>query len=283
MGDALFSEWPQVDAIIGNPPFQSKNKSQGELGAGYLSRVRKRYPGVPGHADHCVYWFRRAHDELPAGGRAGLVGTNTIRQNQSRVGGLDYIVAHGGTITEAVSTQPWPGEAVLHVSIVNWIKGEAPGVKTLWEQRGDRADAPWERFELPVISSSLSPRVDLATAKDLAVNLGPKTTFQGQTPGVLSRELPSSPAAVADGWIAEDASSEEVLFRYLVGDDLLDNAGEAPPTAGCSTSARGTWPRRAVTGARSPTSRGSSSRDAGRRPRRSGLATPTSPAPRPRG
>ena len=50
-----------------------------------------------------VHWFRRAHDELKLGQRAGLVGTNTIRQNESREGGLDYIVDHGGTITEAVS------------------------------------------------------------------------------------------------------------------------------------------------------------------------------------
>src|SRR5208282_3679472 len=99
------------------PPYQSKNKAQHDLGRAYMNKVRKAYRKVPGQADYCVYWFRRAHDELPEGGRAGFVGTNTIRQNKSRVGGLDYIVEHGGTITEAVSTQVWPGGAVLHVSI----------------------------------------------------------------------------------------------------------------------------------------------------------------------
>jgi type II restriction/modification system DNA methylase subunit YeeA len=84
-----------------------------------------KYPDVPGRADYCVYWFRRAHDEFPAGGRAGLVGANTNRQNFSREGGLDYIVAHGGTNTEAVSTQVWSGDAVVHVSSVNWKKGKA--------------------------------------------------------------------------------------------------------------------------------------------------------------
>lgn len=98
---------------------------QEELGAAYVRRLRERYPGVPGRADYCVYWFRRAHDHLPKGGRAGLVGTNTIRQNDSREGGLDYIVAGGGTIIEAVSTQVWSGDAAVHVSIVNWVKAEA--------------------------------------------------------------------------------------------------------------------------------------------------------------
>jgi type II restriction/modification system DNA methylase subunit YeeA len=119
----LFCKWPAADVIVGNPPYQSKNKMQQEFGPAYVNRVRTRYPDVPGHADYCVYWFRRAHDELAAGGRAGLVGTNTIRQNYSREGGLDYIVGNGGTITEAVSTQAWSGDADVHVSIVNWIKG----------------------------------------------------------------------------------------------------------------------------------------------------------------
>ena len=47
---------------------------------------------LPGNADYCVYWFRRAHDELkpcdssdPLAGRAGLVGTQNIRSNASRI------------------------------------------------------------------------------------------------------------------------------------------------------------------------------------------------------
>ena len=91
---ALFIAWPAAQVIVGNPPFQAKNKMQAEFGAAYVRRLRARYPEVSGLADYCVYWFRRAHDALPAGGRAGLVGTNTIRQNYSRGGSLDYILAN---------------------------------------------------------------------------------------------------------------------------------------------------------------------------------------------
>jgi SAM-dependent methyltransferase len=219
--DALFCAWPEADAIIGNPPYQSKNKAQKELGRAYLNKVHRAYPEVPGHADHCVYWFRRAHDELPPGGRAGLVGTDTIRQNKSRAGGLDYIVANGGTITEAVSTQVWPGEAVLRVSIVNWIKGPAEGTKMLHEQKGDQVDSPWESYALPAIHAALSPRVDLTTARRLSANLHPKTTFQGQTPG--HRDGFVIPAALARRWVEGDAANAEVLFEYLIGDDLLED------------------------------------------------------------
>ncbi|HWX16426.1 MAG TPA: DNA methyltransferase [Chthoniobacterales bacterium] len=135
--DALFIEWPKADVVIGNPPFVAKNKMVPELGENYVRKVRAAYPGVPGRADFCVYWFRKTHDYLQPQQRAGLVGTNTVRQNYSRIGGLDYIVATEGTITEAVSTEVWSGDAVVHVSIVNWLKGEEAGPKKLFVQKGD--------------------------------------------------------------------------------------------------------------------------------------------------
>lgn len=32
------------------------------------------------------------------------------------------MIAEGGVITDAISTQVWPGEANVHVSLVNWVK-----------------------------------------------------------------------------------------------------------------------------------------------------------------
>ena len=42
--DALFISWPQVDAIIGNPPYQSKNKMQEEFGVEYINKLGKPIP-----------------------------------------------------------------------------------------------------------------------------------------------------------------------------------------------------------------------------------------------
>ena len=153
LGDAMFDAWPAVEAIIGNPPYQSKNKLQEELGPAYLARLRKRHPDIDGRADFCVYWYRIAHDQLKTGQRAGLVGTNTIRQNYSRMGGLDYIVTNGGTITEAVSSMIWPGEAVVHVSIVNWLKGTQTGAKRLYIQDGNSLEDGWRYTDLERIPS----------------------------------------------------------------------------------------------------------------------------------
>ena len=216
--DALFCDWPKVDAIIGNPPYQSKNKMQQEYGRSYLNRLRQEYPDVPGRADYCVYWFRRAHDELASEGRAGLVGTNTVRENYSREGGLDYIVNSGGTITEAVSSQVWSGDAVVHVSIVNWIKGDTSGPKKLFKQLGDSLDSPWEVVEQERISSALSPGPDVTTASALKVNVQSASCFQGQTQGHDGFVL-TPPEAKA---LRLDRRSASVTHPYLIGTDLLE-------------------------------------------------------------
>lgn len=223
--DALFVEWPVVDAIVGNPPFQAKNKLQAELGVAYVQALRARYPEVSGMADYCVYWFRRAHDALRAGGRAGLVGTNTIRQNESRESGLAYIV-RSGTIVEAVASAVWSGDAAVHVSIVNWVKGpELPGKRRLSWQEGDRADGPWVTVELDEIGPSLSPGTDLSAARALASNAGPGRCYQGQTHGHAGFLLSAEEAAAMLSASPRDA---EVIFPLLNGEELVGGRGGSP-------------------------------------------------------
>jgi SAM-dependent methyltransferase len=124
--DALFIDWPPVDAIIGNPPILGDRKIRAELGEAYLDRL-KAVSGVDGVVDLSCYWFRRAHDHLPPGGRAGLVGTSGLRVGKAREASLDYLVARGGTITNAVSSMLWLGDAALDVCMVNWVNGTAVG------------------------------------------------------------------------------------------------------------------------------------------------------------
>jgi len=222
--DALFCKWPKADAIVGNPPFQSKNKMQQEYGPAYLNRLREAYPEVPGRADYCVYWFRKSHDALHAGGHAGLVGTNTIRQNYSREGGLDYIVGHGGTITEAVSSQVWSGDAVVHVSIVNWLKGEQAEKKKLFTQVGDDTDSPWQVVEVDTISPALSASFDVTQAQRLRANSDSEVCYQGQTHGHEGFLLGPSEA---EALLKASAKNADALFPYLNGDELLSYH---PPT-----------------------------------------------------
>jgi SAM-dependent methyltransferase len=219
--DALFTPWPDADAIIGNPPFQSKNLMPVEFGKAYVAKLRKAYPKIPGRADFCVYWFRRAHDHLQPGCQAGLIGTNTVRQNYSREGGLDYIVQNGGTIVEAVSSQPWSGEAAVHVSIVNWIKGQYDQPKLLMRQIGNDRSGPWEKFELEDINSSLAPDRDVGAAKRLNANQHPKMVFVGQVHHNDNFLMSCEEAAV---FLERNPDHRPVVHPYLTGEDLI-NAG----------------------------------------------------------
>jgi hypothetical protein len=98
-------------------------------------------------------------------------------QGDTRAATLDYIADHGGVIYDAVSSQPWTGDAQVRVSIVNWAKGLNPTPKTLWVADGTK--------KLPVdyIPGSLSPELDPRNAVSLKANTKPKRCFQGQTPG----------------------------------------------------------------------------------------------------
>ncbi len=213
--------WPEVDAIIGNPPFQSKNKMQQEFGVEYMNKLRLAYPEVPGRADFCVYWFYKAHRQLKPNAYAGLVGTNTIRQNYSREGSLDYIVRHGGEIFNAVSSQDWSGEAAVFVSIANWKKGKYSGDKVLYYYQ----DKELKSAKQPTINSSLSLQTDVTEAKVLVCNKKPKRVFQGQTHGHEGFLLEKNEGLKI---LKKYPKYAEVLKPFLIGDELVAAPGAQP-------------------------------------------------------
>jgi len=222
IADALFMDWPEVDVIIGNPPFQSKTKMRKEYGGAYLNLLWEAYPEVPGRADYCVYWFYKSHQVMKLNSRAGLVGTNTIRQNYSREGGLDIIVSSEGTIFSAVSTQLWSGDADVSVSIVNWVKGSFDNKKELsyYPEKGEP-----KKYVLDFINSSLSFSVDVAGAEVLNVNKIPKTVFQGQTHGHEGFLIDKSTAQTL---LKTNPDYDAVLKPFLIGNELLSNYNSQP-------------------------------------------------------
>jgi len=220
--DALFTNWTEADVIIGNPPYQSNKNMQEEYGGEYVNKVHNAYPDVPGRADYCVYWFYKAHKVLRDGGFAGLIGTNTIRQNYSREGGLDYICKNNGVIFNAVSSQPWSGDAVVFVSIVNWTKGQFDGKKKLYieDKNGEQIE-----YEVPIINSSLSLNADVSAAKVLEINRKPKKVYQGQTHGHAGFLLPVTEAQEI---LNESQSNKAVLKPILIGRELVASKRSQP-------------------------------------------------------
>ncbi|MEQ8272481.1 MAG: N-6 DNA methylase [Deltaproteobacteria bacterium] len=199
--DALFTDWPEADAIVGNPPFLGSQKARQELGREYLARLRERYGTI--NVDLCTHWFRRAHDRLADTGRAGLIGTSGIRVGRANEMSLEYIVNAGGTITDAVSSRAWGGAAVLNVSIVNWTLQSREGPFRL--QVADRI------YEVDAVGPELRIQPDLKGARTLRSNA------EGTALGVI---LGSSDFVVT-GETLRGAADDGVARPIATGGDML--------------------------------------------------------------
>ncbi|MEU2713898.1 DNA methyltransferase [Streptomyces sp. NPDC007205] len=212
-GDALSLPWPDTDCIIGNPPFLGSQYIRRAKGDAYAEWLKKAF-GI-GVKDYCVYWFRKTHDRLRPGQRAGLVGTNSISQNRGRKESLDYIAASSGVITDAVSTQKWPGEAKVHVSIVNWVKRPS----------AQPTNYSLDGVSVAAITSELkTPEASSLGAKPLAANK--RHCFQGVIPVgegfILTEEEAQSLLR------RRDADYTQVVRPYLIGDDIADDISHGP-------------------------------------------------------
>lgn len=206
VGDALRTKWPEVDCIVGNPPFLGSQIIRRDLGDDYAEWLSKTFK--VGVKELCVYWFRLAHEHLQEGQRAGLVGTNSIAQVKARSASLDYIT-ESGTFTDAVSSQKWPGEAKVHVAIVNWTKGNAEGPFIL------------DGAEVLSINSSLRAGQEWSP-RQLAQNSG--RCFQGVIRGADGFTVTSEAART----LLKEAKNADVVKRFLSSDDLADEVDQQP-------------------------------------------------------
>lgn len=200
--DALFTEWPETEAIIGNPPFIGGKKIRSELGDDYAEKLRMKYPEVKGQVDFCTYWFRKAQDHTAT--RCGLVASNSIAQGISRKASLDYVVEKGGTIHNAVSSQVWSGEAKVHVSLVNWDKSNHPHNVIL------------DGKNVSFINTSLQNVFDVTQAVRLKANL--KKSFEGCQLGGKGFIISE---AKAQDWIKKDPKNADVLKPMIDGKAII--------------------------------------------------------------
>ena len=212
-GDALALDWPAADAIIGNPPYHGSQNLREVLGDDRVEWLKERFDC--GVKDLCVYWFRRAADQMRPGDRAGLVGTNSISQNRARGASLNHVVEQGGVLTDVTSRRKWPGEAVVNVSIVNWIQ-KPPSPPEHFVLDGD---------EVAGISTRLR---ESKPAVEEHARLEPNAgrSFQGPIP--VGAGFLLEPEVAQELLARPEASYREVVRPYLIGDDITSAPGAAP-------------------------------------------------------
>lgn len=170
--DGSIPDWPEVEAIISNPPFLGGKKMRKELGDEYVDALFETWDNhVARESDLCCYWFEkaRAHIEDGKAKRVGLLATQAIRGGANRK--VLKRIKETGDIFFAISDQVWyevTGDAHVQISMVGFDDGS--------EQRrtlnGKKVDA---------INSNLTAGVDLTKAVPLNQNKG--ICFMGTTKG----------------------------------------------------------------------------------------------------
>ena len=211
--DGTRGEWPDADAVIGNPPFLGNKKMIRELGEDYTIALRSAWPEVRGSVDLVCYWFAKSWAMMASGRtqRAGLVATNSIRNGANR-SVLKPVVEHG-RIFEAWGDEGWTVDgAAVRVSLV------------CFDIQTGSAKLNGERVTSILSDLSASAGFDLTKAAPLPQNanvcfVGVILNGEFELPGDDARSMLQAPVNV------NGKPNSEVLRPTLNGDDFN---GERP-------------------------------------------------------
>jgi hypothetical protein len=212
--DALFTDWPETDFIVSNPPFLGGKLLRRELGDACVDALFEKFGGrVRPEADLCCYWFEKArqHVEIGKCKRAGLLATQGIR---------------GGANREVLKRIKETGDIFFAESDLAWIlAGANVHVSMIGFDDGSEAKRILDGREVKEISPQLTATVQIHTARILVANCG--TSFMGITPAGPF-DVPSEAALewlVAPNPLGKPSS--DVLRPYYNGNDLTKRARNA--------------------------------------------------------
>ena len=206
-GNPFEPVWPEVDVIVGNPPFLGDRKMRRELGDEYVESLRKQFDGrLPSSTDFVTYWFERARDQIRLGKaeRAALIATNSIRggANQSVLKRIN----ESSDIFFAWSDREWIIDgAAVRISIVGFGNvNEAPSL---------------DGHEVSRINPDLTSQSDLTEAQRLSENSG--LSFIGtQKSGPFDLDEGSAQRMIATGGNPNGLSNREVIKPWINAIDI---------------------------------------------------------------
>ena len=204
------AEWPEVDFIVGNPPFLGNHLMRPELGDTYVNQLYEVWGDeVSSRGDLCTFWFAKSLEQVRDGkaSRAGLLATQAIRGTDSRLV-LDNIKDEGD-IFFAESDRDWLLDgAAVHTSMVGFDDGS--------ESRKILNGSEVERIHADLTSRS----ADLTKSRVLKENIG--IAFKGtdrtgpfEIPEELAKKMLSAPNP--DG-----RPNSDVIKPFLIARDVTD-------------------------------------------------------------
>ena len=220
--------WPEVDFVVGNPPFIGKGNIASLLGNGYVDALRLAYSGdVPDGADFVMYWWHKGATLVRdnAVRRCGFITSNSIRQwfnrrvvDAATTGGL-------ARLAYAIPDHPWvesgDGAAVrVSMTVVANIdhSGRLEGIVAEVPKSDGTVDVVLGR-EDGRIGASLTCGADPAEARPLQAN----RSLASMGPALGSRGF-----LLGEREVVALAEADRVLVRPLRnGRDLLERPRNA--------------------------------------------------------
>lgn len=224
--------WPEVEFIVGNPPFIGGKDMRAELGDGYAEACWKARPKIPGGADFVMHFWDEAAVRLLRPGtktepnpliRFGFITTNSITQTFSRRVVEAHLAAKEPlSLVYAIPDHPWlkaADKAAVRIAMTVAVRGAREGVLAeVISEEGLNTDTP--RVELRLRTGKV--RADLTIGPDYSS----LSTLQGNTGLGIKGFMPYGVGFMITSAQANDLSKDspeiapEYIKKYANGRDL---------------------------------------------------------------
>jgi hypothetical protein len=211
-----FLEFPEVfaaggfDCILGNPPYLGGTKLSGTYGYSFCEYSKWEYAPC-GLSDLVVFFLRRIYRLLRSAGFVSFITTNSIKDGDIRKDGLQEVLNQYGVINMGIRGIRWPGRANLVVSLLSIHKGEWSGERILDGQAVGN------------ITALLSDGVEQPGPLPLHANAA--QLFAGFDILGAGFMIDNAEAAAI---VSRNASSAEVIFPAINGEDLNNDPAQQP-------------------------------------------------------
>jgi hypothetical protein len=226
------AEWPEVDFIVGNPPFIGNKRMRLALGDGYVEALRAAHDDMPETADFVMYWWNMAARKARAGHirRFGLITTNSITQTfnrkvlQTHIDGVPPL-----SLVFAIPDHPWVDSvtgAAVRIAMTAAQTGSSVGrlQDVLRETEGsDGVVDVGIATHLGRIHPDLKVGADVAGAAELQANRG--LSFMGMT--LIGEGFIVDASEAADLRPRLGQGERDYLRPFVNGRDLTQRSRDA--------------------------------------------------------
>ena len=224
------ADWPEVDFIVGNPPFIGAKDMIEELGEGYTEAVRSAYTRrVTKSADFVMYWWYKAAERVRKGNaeRFGFIATNSLRQTFNRkVVDKAMNASPPVSLVFAIPDHPWvdaAGSADVRISMTAAAAGSQEG-RLQWVVHEEPSARLGRDVELEEKRGNILPDLTIGADVAGAASLDANADLSNRGVCLFGSGFIVSRRKAAELGIDEDSRLRKYIRHYRNGRDILHNS-----------------------------------------------------------